>query len=331
MCNTRQGTIRDLNVLYKLVNKITMELSGLYSESGILSEYGVDLRPNEAIGVTLSSRGKHVLWTFDTTIGRSVTSDQTAGKIESLSSLRTGSDVVRFVERYGPLGLCRHGCATTCHVDPIEQHDVYAATSLMRCKYSSSGDSFEFKESVRHYLTFARLIEAVINIVNDLRVVEENSIGEIPDHSERWKQISTGLGLGSGRSMNFLAQPHWADGQQQPDSQLEWSTQTWSRLRDVIKYLCAIGNVTLDFNPNPVSSHRAWIQANPIGDVAVHLMGLTDSSSALAICQNCLRVYFPNRRPKRNQYHVCKRTSCMASQARRRKLRAKKPLKRGEI
>lgn len=233
-------------------------------------------------------------------------------------SLAGSDSVLRFAQKYGPLGLCKHGMPAMAH----KRNRV-----LCPPYYQKTRAGLHIRERVSDILVWAARADALY------RIAVKTQNGE-PISGAEWQRA----GLGGHRQVS-LATGEFSElplpsGGIEAKRLLSGIVNIWLRYGDPRPYLLldASGRLELKFRsgdqsiggfPSELDTAAAQIGSNPnLAVLSMQLATAVAGGAGLTTCSACGTLYSPKRTPVPGRRHFC--TQCGKRAAYRLSKRAKR-------
>jgi hypothetical protein len=239
-----------------------------------------------------------------------------------------------YANRWGVLDLCKHGLPVSHSRPP--RHSMYpVGRSCVRLQEEPKHErEMNGWEPIESWRGFASLFRTLLNLA---AAIHKNGPGEPEDWKFLDQWIINASRRGDDHAMHtgrFMRQKHmrfWEDDwsgdfrnyieglrlrrklrvykieEMEHDAKMDFAQMFFS---ECMSYLLTISNVEVFF---------FWPRTGPIIQLAVrglfdalvvHLMLAVSRSQGFVICSSCGELYAPQKRPRRNQRHYCKKPEC---------------------
>jgi hypothetical protein len=277
---------------------------------------GEQLRPGVgsiALNVRLSSDRLSLLWDFAKSAedfeGHNM-SRRSLGALDSFIRIESPEDVLKFVTRYGPVGLCEHGLPSAHNqgslVDEVARYAV--ETHFSRCHVRVIG-SRSATEPVGWYLDVAATFKNVILAESAVRDWESSGFD-----SGKWQHVL--IALERLPSQNDTVSVDWESPKKYDSKILTWLARMLPVLI-VNTWFVAAGihpAVEPEFAGKTVKRalhlNSLYFPSNAFSAVVVQLGLVMSGEAHLSRCTNCNRPYASKRSPKRGQSNWCGDAVC---------------------
>lgn len=206
-----------------------------------------------------------------------------AGMLDFFLRIKDGPGVARFAERFGVLGICKHGRAEGAWLPPV--HAKLAGASGMCWPERADGD--RFREPVDGWLGYVRLARAILS----LSAVGITKAGEDWEalHNEAVKGLAGWRALSKDQRITMAKAPAFVD------ANVSIAVNLWLIMGQVRPILAGTGRQ---------SSFQ--LEGSTFGTVGAQLMIAVSRAHDLAVCSGCGETYFRRgRRPQPGQRNFC--------------------------